>query len=235
VNEPHHEALAAPQNRPGRLTVFVLLGSLLAFAPLVLYLVLTGLSLDVARSYPWFMVLYAVILILVLIPLRKEAKQSADLQQRVTQLDALRKIGEAVDLRQELDTLLALIYRQTDRIMEMDNYYVALYDTMRQEFRMAFYIEEGEERVPSNLTWSLGTGLTSQIIQTGEPIVTDDYIGECVRRGVPTTGKPARAWLGVPLVSGPEGEVLGVLNVSSFQRETVYSQEQVDLMRTLAD
>ncbi|MFN2167219.1 MAG: GAF domain-containing protein, partial [Anaerolineae bacterium] len=147
----------------------------------------------------------------------------------------LRTISEAVDLRQELDALLDLIYRQTVRIMEVDNFYVALYDEMRREFRMAFYIKEGEERVPSNLTWPLGTGLTSQIVQTGEPIVTNDYLAECERRGAPASGKPARAWLGVPLVTGPEGDVLGVLNVSSFRPETVYSPEQVALMRTLAD
>ncbi|HFD40311.1 MAG TPA: GAF domain-containing protein, partial [Anaerolineae bacterium] len=165
----------------------------------------------------------------------ENAQLLSDLEEQVIRLDALRKISEAVDLRQELEDLLTLIYEQTRRVLSVDNFYVALYDQDRREFRMAYYIEEGQRREPENSAWPLGTGLTSQIVREGSSIVTDDYLAECRRRNIPHSGKPAKAWLGVPLISGPEGQVLGVLNVSSFQEGHRYTSEQVALLEIIAD
>jgi len=78
----------------------------------------------------------------------RNAQLFADLERRVVQLDALRQIGEAVDLRRGLDDLLGQIYFQTERMMRVDNFYVALYDDRRQEFTFAYYVEEGEHREP---------------------------------------------------------------------------------------
>lgn len=165
----------------------------------------------------------------------ENARLLVDLEQQVVRLDVLRQISEAVDLRQDLEDLLDLIYQQTCRVLEVDNFYVALYEANRQEFRMAFYIEERERREPLNASWTLGTGLTSQIVRHGQPIVTADYLAECQRRGIDYSGRPAKAWLGVPLKTGPAGRVLGVLNVSSFRQGYQYTEEQVQLMRAIAD
>ncbi len=161
------------------------------------------------------------------------ARLFADLEQRVIQLDALRRIGQAVDLRQNLDDLLALIYEQTKRVMEADNFYVALYNPERQEFRFAYYVQEGQRRQPDPSTWPLGTGLTTQVLLERQPLVTDDYLAECQRRGLSYIGTPGQAWLGVPLLSG--GQVLGVLNVSSFKPDYHYTPEHVQLLSAIAD
>lgn len=161
------------------------------------------------------------------------ARLFADLERRVIQLDALRQIGQAVDLRQNLDDLLALIYEQTRRVMEADNFYVALYDPARQELRLAYYVQEGQRRQPEPATWPLGAGLISQVVLERRPLVTDDYLAECRRRGIPYTGTPGRAWLSVPLLSG--GQVSGVLNVSSFRPDYRYTPDQVQLLSAIAD
>jgi GAF domain-containing protein len=163
----------------------------------------------------------------------ENAQLLGDLEQRVSQMDALRQISAAVDLRQDLKDLLDLIYVQTSQVLEIDNFYVALYDQDRREFRMACYVEEREHRAPPAPTWALGTGLTSQIVRQRRAIVTDDYLAECERRGVPPGGKPAKAWLGVPLTSN--GRVLGVLNISTFQDGYRYTPEQVQLVTAIAD
>ncbi|MBN1138034.1 MAG: GAF domain-containing protein [Anaerolineae bacterium] len=163
----------------------------------------------------------------------RNAQLFADLERRVVQLDALRQIGESVDLRRGLDDLLGQIYLQTERMMRVDNFYVALYDARRQEFTFAYYVEEGERREPALKTWPLGTGLTSEIVRQRSPIITDDYLTECQRRGVSASGTPGKAWLGAPLIAGDQ--VLGVLNVSSFQPDYRYTPEQVQVMLAIAD
>ncbi|MBN1659370.1 MAG: GAF domain-containing protein [Anaerolineae bacterium] len=166
----------------------------------------------------------------------ENARLVDNLEQQVVRLDVLRKIGEAVDLRKELEDLLDLIYEQMCLILKVDNFYVALYDPVRRQFEMAYYVEEGVRREPDNKIWPLGTGLTSQIVRTGEPIVTADYISECERRGLPFGGRPAKAWLGMPLgASGRSGRVLGVLNISSFRRDYRYTDEQVQIVRAVSD
>jgi GAF domain-containing protein len=163
----------------------------------------------------------------------RNAQLFADLERRVVQLDALRQIGEAVDLRRGLDDLLGQIYFQTERMMRVDNFYVALYDDRRQEFTFAYYVEEGEHREPALKSWPLGTGLTSEIVRQRSPIVTDDYLTECGRRGVSASGTPGKAWLGVPLIAGDR--VLGVINASSFQSDYRYTPEQIQVMLAIAD
>ncbi|MGD8626018.1 MAG: GAF domain-containing protein, partial [Anaerolineae bacterium] len=165
----------------------------------------------------------------------ENARLLDSLEQQLVRLDVLRQISEAVDLRQDLEDLLDLIYRQTCRVVEVDNFYVALYDASRQEFQMAFYVEEGRRREPEAQSWPLGTGLTSQIVRNGRPLVTDDYLAEVQRRGVSAGGRPARAWLGVPLKAGVGGTVLGVLNVSSFRPGYRYTEEQTQLMQAIGD
>jgi len=163
----------------------------------------------------------------------RNAQLFADLQRRVVQLDALRQIGESVDLRRGLDDLLGQIYLQTERMMRVDNFYVALYDDRRREFTFAYYVEEGERREPALKSWPLGTGLTSEIVRQRSPIITDDYLTECQRRGVSASGTPGKAWLGVPLIAGDQ--VLGVINASSFQPDYRYTPEQIQVMLAIAD
>jgi len=189
----------------------------------------TGQARLFSQEDEWLLTLFASQAAIAL----RNAQLLADLERRVIQLDALRQIGQAVDLRRDLEDLLALIYEQTRRVMEADNFYVALYDETAQELRFAYYVQEGERRQPEPSTWPLGTGLTSQIVLERRPIVTDDYLTECQRQGVPHTGAPGRAWLGVPLITG--SRVLGVLNVSSFKPDYRYAPEQVQLLAAIAD
>lgn len=163
----------------------------------------------------------------------RNAQLFGDLERRVVQLDALRLIGEAVDLRRGLDDLLGQIYLQTRRLLQADNFYVALYDEPSQQFAFAYYIQEGERQEPGDGTWSLGTGLSSEVVRRRAPLVTDDYLAECERRGIQAQGTPAKAWLGVPMLAG--SEVLGILNVSSFQPGYRYTLEQVQIMSAIAD
>jgi len=75
-------------------------------------------------------------------------------------------------------------------------------------------------------------GLTGEIVRTGRPIVTDDYIQECLRRGITPGGRPGRAWMGVPLSAGDQ--VIGVMNVSSFDPTVTYSDEQLKIFSAIA-
>ncbi|MCK4315870.1 MAG: GAF domain-containing protein, partial [Anaerolineae bacterium] len=96
----------------------------------------------------------------------------------------------------------------------------------------AFYVEDGERLYPDD-EWSVGMGLTGEIVRTRRPIVADEYIQECLRREITPGGRPGRAWIGVPLNAGDQ--VIGVMNVSSFDPAVTYSGEQLEIFSAIAD
>jgi signal transduction histidine kinase len=156
----------------------------------------------------------------------------ADLERRVTELNALSQISQAVNFSVDPDALLELIYAQTSKVLDTSNFYIALADRRRSVMRFAFYVENGERLYPDD-EWPINVGLTGEIVRAGRPIVTHDYVQECVQRGITPGGKPGRAWMGVPLIAGDQ--VLGVMNVSSFDVDVSYSEQQLQIFSAIAD
>ena len=155
-----------------------------------------------------------------------------DLERRVSELNALSRISQAVNFTQDPDDILELIYTQTSRVIDTRNFYIALADHKRGTMRFAFYVE-GSERLYPDDEWQIETGLTGEIMRRGQPVLTDDYVKECEKRGVSAGGKPGRAWMGVPLNTG--NVPMGLMVVSDFREEVVYTPEQLQIFAAIAD
>lgn len=155
-----------------------------------------------------------------------------DLERRVRELEAVGTIAQSMGFSVQPDDLMELIYTQTNRVLDARNFYIALYDPLTRTLRFAFYVENGERQYPEDV-WSDTEGLTGLIVRSGQPIVTDDYLAECQRRGVRPGGRPGKAWMGMPLIS--QDRILGVVNISSFDPDVVYPPEQARLFQVIAD
>ncbi len=156
----------------------------------------------------------------------------SDLEQRMTEVDVLRWVAQAVNFTMDVDDLMELIYAQTSRVLDTSNFYIALHNADKGTLSFAFYVEEGE-RLYSDDEWPADMGLTGEIIRSRRSIVTKDYTRECLRYGVSTGGRPGRAWMGVPLNAG--NQVIGVMNVSSFDPAVVYTDEHLKIFSAIAD
>src|SRR5512143_1046476 len=110
-----------------------------------------------------------------------------DLERRVSELNALSRISQAVNFTLDPDDTLELIYTQTSRVLDTRNFYIALADYKRNTLHFAFYIEENERLYPDD-EWPLDSGLMGEIMRRGQPVVTDDYEQECVKRNLPASG-----------------------------------------------
>jgi signal transduction histidine kinase len=155
-----------------------------------------------------------------------------DVQRRVNELNVLSRVSQAVNFTQNPDDILELIYAQTSRVLETNNFYIALADQKRGLMRFAFYVE-GSERLYPDDEWPIDLGLTGEIMRHGQPIVADDYVQESIKRGFKSSGRPGRAWMGVPLNAGDRP--LGVMSVSDFRPEISYSPEQLQILAAIAD
>ncbi len=155
-----------------------------------------------------------------------------DVQRRVNELNVLSRVSQAVNFTLDTDDILELIYTQTSKVLDTRNFYVAMADVHREMMRFSFYIEGGERLYPDD-EWPVETGLSGEIMRRGQPIITDDYVQECIKRGLAPGGKPGQAWMGVPLNAGDRP--FGIMAVSDFRPEVSYSEEQLQIFAAIAD
>lgn len=155
-----------------------------------------------------------------------------DLERRMTEVDVLYWVGQAVNFTMGVDDLLELIYAQTSRVLDTSNFYIALYYPERENLSFAFYVEKGE-RLYRDDEWSVEMDLAGDIVRTGRPIVAEDYVQECLRRGYDPGDWSGRAWMGVPINAGDQ--VIGVMNISSLDPDMVYTDDQLTFFSAIAD
>lgn len=164
----------------------------------------------------------------------ERAQVITDLERRVSELNVLSRVSQAVNFTIEFGDLLELIYAQTSKVLDTTNFFIALHDAAAQELYHAFYIRD-DERLPDREgeRWRLGRGLLSEVVRTGQPIRTDDYMTECAKRDVRPREQGFRAWMGVPLNAG--ASTLGAMAVASTKPGFTYTDDQLKVFWAIAD
>jgi signal transduction histidine kinase len=123
--------------------------------------------------------------------------------------------------------LIQLIGDQMRDIFQADIVYLALLDPQAET--ISFPYQHGEVFAPL----ALGEGLTSKIIETGEPLlINQDIVEQRAAMGATRVGVEARSYLGVPIKVGQAS--IGVLSVQSTQRENYFDDTSLSLLTTIA-
>jgi len=146
---------------------------------------------------------------------------------RAAELSTINAVSSALVAEPELESLIKIVGDQMRQIFEADVVYIALLD---QETEMInFPYQFGEPFSPIKI----GEGLTSKIIQTGEPLLINSDIEERRKQiGVTRVGKQASSYLGVPIFGG--GQTIGVISVQSLANEGKFNEDDVRLLNTIA-
>ena len=148
-------------------------------------------------------------------------------EQRAQELSAISTVSQALVAETELDNMIQLIGSQTRHTFKADIAYVALLDP--QTKLIHFPYQHGENFT----TLDFGEGLTSKIIQTGEPLlINQDIDGRSLEIGATRVGRDALSYLGVPIKAG--GETIGVLSVQSVTEEGAFDENDLRLLTTIA-
>src|SRR3954471_2382690 len=154
---------------------------------------------------------------------------------RVAQLHTLNEIGRLLSGVLDLDTLLEAIYSATERLVDVQVFYIAFYDPASDAFELAYVVQDGVRQLIKQ-SWTSNNGLAGVVARARQPLVTEDYTGECQRRGIPPRPfegiHAARAWMGVPLLA--RDHLLGIMAASTYSEGYRYSVEHVDVLTTIA-
>jgi signal transduction histidine kinase/CheY-like chemotaxis protein len=158
---------------------------------------------------------------------RQLDEQEREIRQRAAELATIDNISRALASELELGALIPLVGDQVRQVFNAQIAYLALLDkaTNTIHFRYGY----GDE-FPSR---PLGVGMTSRILQTGEPLLLNDDIGNrSARLNIKRSGVEAKSYLGVPIPVG--NEVIGVLSVQSTEEEGRFSDADLRLLTTIA-
>jgi PAS domain S-box-containing protein len=148
-------------------------------------------------------------------------------RQRVSELGTVNSVGQALSSQLDLDALIELVGEQVRGTFGADIAYVALHDEEAGRIEFAYYYEAGERRPEPAIEY--GTGLTSQIIRSREPLLLnrkEQY------EGLATVGTPSLSYLGVPILVGERS--IGVISVQSTEEEGRFGEADARLLSTIA-
>ncbi len=157
-----------------------------------------------------------------------------NLQRRLQELNALTLVAQGVNITLEFDDILELIYAQTYQIIPLDDLHITLYDQNGDYYYYAFCLEDSErlsdkenKRLPDRY------GLEPWIIQTGQSVLTNNYLQTCQEKDVIPATPDTYAWIGVPLNTGTR--TIGALSIGHRDSSMHYTQAQLNTLKSIAD
>jgi PAS domain S-box-containing protein len=148
-------------------------------------------------------------------------------RQRVAELATVNSVGQALASQLELDALIELVGERVRETFEADIAYVALHDESAGQIDFVYYYESGERLPQAALKY--GEGLTSQILQSRDPLLLNR---EKHYEGLAQVGTPSRSYLGVPITVAEKA--IGVISVQSITEEGRFGEADVRLLSTMA-
>jgi signal transduction histidine kinase/DNA-binding response OmpR family regulator len=150
-----------------------------------------------------------------------------EVRERAAELVTINRISQALATQLDKNRLIQFVGDEVHNLFRAPIAYVSLLDraTMMLQFPYTF----GEEAAPR----PFGTGLTSQIIRSGQPLlINEDMAGTSARLGVEQMGRRTASFLGVPIPSG--GQVIGVISVQTDEQEGRFTEADQRLLSTIA-
>jgi PAS domain S-box-containing protein len=154
------------------------------------------------------------------------------LQERLSELQVLATFSRVASAETSLNQLYHTLHELvTDTMGEGLGFILALYKADREMIEFPYAYENNQLLALDPLP--IGNGLTSYVLQSRKPLLlVKDTEHKAVELGARIIGSPAHSWLGVPLLAA--GQLIGALIIQDQEKEERFSQDDLNLMMTLA-
>jgi GAF domain-containing protein/CheY-like chemotaxis protein len=145
----------------------------------------------------------------------------------LAELSVLHDLSRTVTGQLHQEDVVEAIQRQVARLMDIRNLILAVIDEATGDLVPLLLLRDGARELnPPPRSSGERRGLASLVAESGRSIRTDDYLGECRRRGVePADSAAMPHWIGVPMLAGTQ--VVGVLALRSVERAFTEDDERV--------
>jgi len=150
--------------------------------------------------------------------------------------EILYNISRAANSSISLDHLYPLIHRELGKIIDVSNFYIALFERKKDILYFPYHVDERDNNFPI-VKFSSSNVLTAMVIKRGKPLLnsSEEYekmvaSGELSRLGS-TSSKSI--WLGVPLKIADR--VIGAMAVQSYDNPNLYGKEDIHLLEYVSE
>lgn len=151
---------------------------------------------------------------------------------------ALYEIADLAGGSLDMQEMLRRIHAIVGELMYAENFYIVLYDDVRQKMRFLYFVDKLDPFVndpDAELDFGqVEASLTSALLRTGQAMrgpsreVCERYDIEYQE----SSGPDSADWMGVPMLR--DGHVAGGIVVQSYERPGVYSEEERVLLAYVA-
>jgi signal transduction histidine kinase/CheY-like chemotaxis protein len=150
-----------------------------------------------------------------------------EVRERAAELVTINRISQALASQLDKEGLIQFVGDEVRNLFHAPIAYVSLLD--RASMMLTFPYTYGEDAEPR----PFGTGLTSQIIRTGQPLMINEEMDRShAKLGIQQIGREIASYLGVPIPSG--GQTIGVISVQSTDQEGRFTEADQRLLSTIA-
>jgi len=165
----------------------------------------------------------------------ENARLFGEIEQRATQLAVLNEVSRTISKLTDLDTVLETIFEQAKDSLQVDFFFISLFDNQTNMLSFPLMYDEGQ-RWKQHLTPVTDETFSGRTIKSREPLLINQWADTITDgSGTPTIvgseKKITQSLMFAPLISGEQ--VVGVISVQSYQRNA-YRQGDLDLLIGLA-
>jgi transcriptional regulator with GAF, ATPase, and Fis domain len=143
-------------------------------------------------------------------------------------------IANSLNASSTLQELYASIHEILAKLMDMTNFYIAIYFKAKNAIRFVYYVDNHDEKKVKWIeNFTQDRSLTGDVILTKRPLLLKEE--ELTRLGAQgrLKGTIPKIWLGVPLKINQE--VMGVMTVQSYTNPDQFSESDVDVLTFVSD
>jgi len=144
----------------------------------------------------------------------------------------LHKISHSVNIECSLDELFKIIHQSLGRILDVSNFFIALYDNKSNIVTFPYLVDEMSEDA-SPVEADDNTSLTAQIISEARTLLLDEEAIITRTQSKGFMGFQCKNFLGTPLVLS--GQVIGALVLQSYTTNHLYDEEDKLLLESISE
>ena len=162
---------------------------------------------------------------------RKRFEESLRISDETTR--TLFQVSNAVNRAENLKELFLSIHSSLNRIIDVSNFYIALYDKETNQITFPFHIDEYDNLDGIKIEYLSTNSLTNEVFETLEPVFLkkDDLIQR--ERQNHISGTKPLIWIGIPLMI--RGEAIGVMVTQSYSDENLFTRKDVDILNSVSE
>ncbi|AYA36100.1 PAS domain S-box protein [Hymenobacter oligotrophus] len=135
----------------------------------------------------------------------------------------------------DLHSLYGAIHRELSKIIETNNFYIALSDEARTQLQFAYFVDQNSQGEKAMVTRPFSSGVSEYIIRTGKPqILVREDLQMLIADGTITAyGLMPEVMLCSPLSIGDR--IIGVIAVQDYANREAYAPSDLEILHFISN